>query len=129
MDGLVLLERARAAGLTVHVDAGHLVVRGPKSAGELAHQLLANKEALIAQLSAARPPTRDPRPDLTADSRDWTRLLKLTLAEHGDGPDSVLGVLHGIRCSGAVLTKNDTGALAPPWSSPGCGAAYRARCC
>ncbi len=53
MDGLTLLDEATAAGLSVRVDGGRLVVRGPRRAEPLARRLLANK-ALV--LQAILPP-------------------------------------------------------------------------
>lgn len=53
MDGLRLLEDARAAGLTVEVDGNRLVVWGPKSAEKLAHRLLRNKAHVLAALGFA----------------------------------------------------------------------------
>jgi hypothetical protein len=50
MDGLTMLREARAAGLEIKVDAGRLVVRGPRSAAPLAEQLLAMKQEVIALL-------------------------------------------------------------------------------
>jgi hypothetical protein len=52
-----LLADARAAGLTVTVDAGRLVIRGPRAAEHLALALLARRPAVLAHLAAtaARP--------------------------------------------------------------------------
>jgi hypothetical protein len=47
MDGLTLLNEARAAGLEVRTDGDRLVVRGPRSAETLARQLLAHKAELL----------------------------------------------------------------------------------
>ena len=47
--------------------------------------------------------TEDPRPDLQRDSILWNHLLARTAAIHGTAPDSVVGVLHGVRCQGASL--------------------------
>jgi hypothetical protein len=52
MDGVMLLRRARDAGLRVTAEAGKLVVRGPRSAETIALLLLANKPAVIAALTA-----------------------------------------------------------------------------
>jgi hypothetical protein len=46
-----LIDQARRAGLTVHLDGTQLVVRGPKSQEELARRLLANKLRLYDVLS------------------------------------------------------------------------------
>jgi hypothetical protein len=45
-----VLAEARAAGLTVRVDADRLVVRGPKTQERLAQQLLAYKPGVLALL-------------------------------------------------------------------------------
>ncbi|MDP9356400.1 MAG: hypothetical protein M3R02_14165 [Chloroflexota bacterium] len=76
---LTLLTEARAAGLEVRLEAGRLVVRGPRSGADLAHRVLARKrEVLIAlagedaevawRLTALRPcvPSRGPIPFLAA---------------------------------------------------------------
>jgi hypothetical protein len=55
MDGLKLLELARAAGLAVRVDGEKLVVRGPRKAEAVAKRLLENKAVVIAALCASEP--------------------------------------------------------------------------
>ncbi len=50
MDGLILLQEASAAGLTVLADGDRLVIRGPRSADAIARRLLAHKAAVIAAL-------------------------------------------------------------------------------
>lgn len=45
----------------------------------------------------------DPRPDLLADSRQWTDLLKLAFACDGEQPEGVFGILHWLRCLGARI--------------------------
>jgi hypothetical protein len=52
MDGLTLLSEGLAAGLNVTVDGDRLVIRGPKSADEVARRLLAHKAMILAALSA-----------------------------------------------------------------------------
>jgi len=47
----VLLEEARAAGLTVEADGDRLVVRGPRERGALVRRLLADKAAVLAGLA------------------------------------------------------------------------------
>lgn len=42
----------------------------------------------------------DPRPDLVEDSARWARLLGLTREKGGDGSDSLVGALNGLRCAG-----------------------------
>lgn len=51
MVGLTLLAEARAAGLTVLADHGRLIVRGPREAEPLAHQLLAHKAEVLNALA------------------------------------------------------------------------------
>jgi hypothetical protein len=51
MDCLTLLAEARMAGLTASIDAGRLVVRGPRSADVIARRLLQNKVAIIDALA------------------------------------------------------------------------------
>ena len=50
MDCVSLLAEARAAGLTVTVEDGNLVVRGPRAASDVAGRLIAAKPAVLAAL-------------------------------------------------------------------------------
>ena len=50
MDGVTLLDQARAAGLAVAVRGDRLIVRGPRRAETVAKLLLANKPAVMAAL-------------------------------------------------------------------------------
>ncbi len=110
MDGVGLLERARAAGLTVVADGDTLTVRGPKSAGPIARELLGHKSAVLAALMPAPKRNRptDPRPDLAGDSARWTVLLRWAWIEDNE---AALGALHGVRCCGAALELQTSGAL------------------
>jgi hypothetical protein len=56
MDGLTLIRQARSVGLSVHLDGDRLVVRGPKSAGEIAKRLLENKPLVVAALKEPSKP-------------------------------------------------------------------------
>ena len=47
MDGLNLLDQARAAGLKVRRDGERLTIRGPKDAEETARLVIANKDFVI----------------------------------------------------------------------------------
>ena len=47
----------------------------------------------------------DPRPDLSADSLPWKRLLATAFTRDGDTANGVYGVLHGARCCGALLER------------------------
>jgi hypothetical protein len=62
MDGVTLLVEAESAGLTVHLDGDRLVIRGPRSADQVARALLGRKAEVVALLRTAswvlRPDTR-----------------------------------------------------------------------
>jgi hypothetical protein len=49
----------------------------------------------------------DPRSDLFLDSENWTRLLRYAANAYGEGPESVVGIIDGIRCMGACITVKD----------------------
>jgi len=51
MDGLALLDEARAVGLTVTADGDRLVIRGPRTAAAIADRLVGAKPAVIAALT------------------------------------------------------------------------------
>jgi hypothetical protein len=53
MDGMILLQVAAAAGLTVRLDGNRLVIRGPRSADAIARRLVASKAAVVAAIQAA----------------------------------------------------------------------------
>jgi hypothetical protein len=55
MDGLTLLDEARAAGLTVVADGDLLRIRGPRSAEPVAHRLIANKALVLYALADRLP--------------------------------------------------------------------------
>ena len=57
MDALALLAEAEAAGLEVRREGERLVVRGPKSAEELATRILDHKDELLAIVAPPTPPT------------------------------------------------------------------------
>jgi len=84
MDAVTLLERARAAGLSLEVDGDRLRVRGPKSA-EPVVQLLAAHKAEIMRL--------------------------LTRREMQDGPDAVVGV--ALPCPGLQPVAEPAGSVDP----------------
>lgn len=55
----------------------------------------------------------DPRPDLKQDSRLWAAVL-LSAQRHDPDPEgskSLFGLLHGLRCCGALLKWTDKGTL------------------
>ena len=119
MGGLMLLTRAQEAGLTITVDGGRLVLRGPKTADALARTVLANKAAELAALT--HPQNRvsqsirdihDPRPDISEDSAEWRALLRYAaLADDADAAESAYGALHGVRCCGARIRLQPSGVL------------------
>jgi ribosomal protein L37AE/L43A len=58
MDGIALLRKGQAAGLTIMADGDRLVIRGPRSARAMAHKLLAHKPAVLAALARQSLPRR-----------------------------------------------------------------------
>ena len=62
MDGLKLLTKAHAAGLTVEARGNELVVKGPKRAEAIAKELLAHKAMVLAALAAATQTTPRQQP-------------------------------------------------------------------
>src|SRR5437879_5379609 len=69
MDGLTMLDEARAAGLSVEADGDRLRIRGPRSAEPVALRLIAGKAAVLRALTADRLPALD----ITSDDLppDW----------------------------------------------------------
>src|SRR5262249_52861929 len=63
MDGLTLLDEARAAGLSVEADGDRLRIRGPRRAEPVALRLIAHKAAVLAALAADLPAIPDIGPD------------------------------------------------------------------
>jgi hypothetical protein len=59
MDQMMLLDEARAAGLSVAIDGDKLVVRGPRLAEPVARRLLAHKSEVMAVLASARRPATE----------------------------------------------------------------------
>jgi hypothetical protein len=53
MDGLMLLDRAREAGLRFRAEGDRLVIRGPKKAASLAMELLSRKDEVLRLLLQA----------------------------------------------------------------------------
>lgn len=51
MDGVTLLQRAKAVGLRVMAEGDKLVIRGPKRAEPVAQQLIQHKPAVMAALA------------------------------------------------------------------------------
>jgi hypothetical protein len=52
MDGMILLQEARAAGLIVSVEGERLKIRGPRQADPIARKLIAHKSAVVDALQA-----------------------------------------------------------------------------
>lgn len=69
---------------------------------ELAALATTNDPDYIREWHQARK-TGDPRPDLTEDSADWSKLLRLA----ANSP--LMATLHGLRCCGARLRKSVSG--------------------
>lgn len=65
MDGLTLLNEARAVGLIVTVQGGKLVIRGPREADAVAKRLLAHKSEVVAALEMSSLP--DPPPGIAPE--------------------------------------------------------------
>lgn len=57
MDVMILLERAKSAGLTVEAQGDRLLVKGPKRAATIVQELGRQKTAVLAVLSAKSSPT------------------------------------------------------------------------
>jgi hypothetical protein len=75
MVGVMLLEEARAAGLTVQAQGDRLRIRGPRRAEEVALRLIAHKAAVLEVLAAAVDHSPQPADaDLRALRPDWQEL-------------------------------------------------------
>ena len=53
MGSLTLLAQARAAGLSVAADGDRLIIKGPRRAGPIAHELMGHKAEVLALLEAS----------------------------------------------------------------------------
>src|SRR5262249_50808230 len=73
MDGLILLNEAQGAGLTVEAEGDRLRIRGPRRAEPIAQRLIAHKADVLAVLTAKRAFAPEIRvEDLPADWRvEW----------------------------------------------------------
>lgn len=78
MDGVGLLQRARAAGLDVRAEDDRLLIRGPKRAEKLALELLTHKAEVIILLQAPAQP-------LAVDRFGWAIAPKFPCAKGGNG--------------------------------------------
>jgi hypothetical protein len=70
MDGLILLRRAREAGLAVAAEGNKLVIRGPKRAERVARLLIERKPEVMAALVPAEPASE---PDKRGADPGWWR--------------------------------------------------------
>lgn len=79
MDGMKLIDEARAAGLTVTALGNRLLIRGPRRAEAIAQRLLAHKAEVLAALD--RPVVPPPLP------ADWHFLWdeRAAIMEHEGG--------------------------------------------
>src|SRR5262245_5563591 len=71
MDGLMLLHRARDAGLAVAAEDDRLVIRGPRRAESVARLLLEHKRQVMAALVPAKPASKAVESD--PDQEWWHR--------------------------------------------------------
>jgi hypothetical protein len=85
MDGMMLLEEARAAGLIVLAEGGRLRIRGPRRAEPIAQRLIAHKDAVLGALAAQQSPARGVRvEDLDPDWRvEWEERAAIMEFEGG----------------------------------------------
>ena len=90
MDGVELLESARAAGLEVHLDGDRLVIRGPKTAEPIARQLLRTKTVVLEAIQG--------RPD--QGPCGWCRRRQRWISTHGV---VVCGWCHPLAYPGLVM--------------------------
>ena len=94
MDGVSLLDEARAAGLEVRLQGGRLVVRGPRSREDQAQRLLAQKHEVLAALAAE-------------DEAVAWRLAVLRPCVPRRGPIPFLAVRTGTPAPGCCLSCGD----------------------
>jgi hypothetical protein len=85
MDGLTLLDEARAAGLSVQAVDGRLLIRGPRRAESVVRRLIACKALVMQALTADDLPSVGPD-DLPPDWREWFGERLAIMAEQCDGP-------------------------------------------
>ncbi len=53
--------------------------------------------------------TSDPRPDIADGTTAWSLLLGIAFDADGAEPNGCFGVLHGLRCCGAGLERDERG--------------------
>jgi hypothetical protein len=115
MEGLILLRRAREAGLHVHADGDQVVVRGPRRLEPLAVELLLHRDEILDLLT---PPARGPWPTqtypLTVEIFAVRTLADLAkLRPNGQPPARCYNCQ---RAAGWWRAKGDPG----PWRCQGC---------
>jgi len=123
-----LIEEITAQGLTITAESGRLRV---KPSGQLAPRqrdaMIALRDEVLSLLTTSEPLPKpshtvseppmterdrwvsDPRPDLGADSAPWSLLLDIAFDADGDNPRGAFGVLHGLRCVGVGLERDERG--------------------
>ena len=74
MGSLTLLDRARAAGLSVTAEGDRLIIRGPRRAEPIACELISRKAEVLALL-AAPPAEPTPEPSVEPPSYPWREVL------------------------------------------------------
>jgi hypothetical protein len=120
MDGLMLLSRARDAGLAVAAEGDKLVIRGPKRAEPVAWLLLEHKLEVMAALAPAKPTSKgvEPGPD-PAWWRQHHLVRTINWALSGARPESQARAI----AWGELLNEwhRRHGTRVPRWQCAGCG--------
>jgi hypothetical protein len=113
MDGLTLLQHARAVGLRVSVDGDLLRVRGPRHAEPVALQLIANKPAVLAVLLAsgcASPSGDSGDSDSTPKNPESQRVLStVTASPENIAPGALPADWHQLWDERAAIMEYDGG--------------------
>ena len=91
MDGLSLLIKARSAGLTIEAQGDRLVIRGPKTAGAIAKELIENKAVVMAALTAASLPPAEGEDAPQPSPDDDVRGEEVERPEDSGGSDADAG--------------------------------------
>jgi hypothetical protein len=102
MVGITFLSQAQSAGLTVEVNSGKLVIRGPKKHAMLAQSLLAHKQAILDELAAAELAAE--RQAIQEVEREAEALQQLHAENYGDDdPPEVLDDLGPACTCGSLM--------------------------
>src|SRR5437763_13218986 len=78
MGGMMLLDRARAAGLSIAIKGDRLVVRGPRRAEPIVRELMDRKAeilGLLVEVPEPAPPSATPDP-ANLDPTNWAEALR-----------------------------------------------------